>query len=267
MPRCSRTVSSGTRPLRNAKATDTYVLRGGGAEGWEPSFTFHGFRYVEVDGWPGELDPTAFTAVVVHSDMRAHRHLHVLRRAARTDSTRTWCGACGATSSACPTDCPQRDERLGWTGDLQVFAPTASFLYDVAGFLDDWLADLRVEQYADGAMPLVVPDRPARLRRPVRGRRLGRRSDDRAVDRVRALRRSRRAGPPVRQHAGLGRLGPAPGRRRRPLARGVPARATGSIPTPRRTTRRRPRPMRCSWPPPTSPVRPRSSATPPACSD
>ena len=57
-----------------------------------------------------------------------------------------------------PTDCPQRDERLGWTGDIQVFAPTASFLYDVGGFLSSWLADLSAEQLPDGTVPHIVPD-------------------------------------------------------------------------------------------------------------
>ena len=68
-PRCMEHGELGVRPLRNAKATDEYVLRGVGAETWEPTFTFHGFRYVEVDGWPAdEVDPSAFVAVVIHSD-------------------------------------------------------------------------------------------------------------------------------------------------------------------------------------------------------
>jgi alpha-L-rhamnosidase len=146
----------GTRPLRNAQATDRYTLRGGGPETWEPRFTFHGFRYAEVVGWPGEVDPAAFTAVVVHSDFErtgtfacSHELIDQLHRNV------VW-GMRGNFVSV-PTDCPQRDERLGWTGDLQVFAPTATFLYDVDGFLADWLADLAADQSPEGAVPLVVP--------------------------------------------------------------------------------------------------------------
>jgi alpha-L-rhamnosidase len=149
----------GTRPLRNAEATDRYTLRGGAPETWEPSFTFHGFRYAEVDGWPGDLDPAAFTAVVVHSDMErtgtfscSHELLNQLHRNV------VW-GMRGNVVGV-PTDCPQRDERLGWTGDLQVFAPTASFLYDADGFLADWLEDVRVSQGPDGQVPVCVPAEP-----------------------------------------------------------------------------------------------------------
>ena len=146
----------GTRPLRNAKATDRYTLRGGGPETWEPSFTFHGFRYAEVDGWPGPVDPATFVAVVVHSDFErtgsftcSNELLNQLHRNVE------W-GMRGNFVDV-PTDCPQRDERLGWTGDLQVFAPTATFLYDVGGFLADWLDDLRANQSPAGAVPVVVP--------------------------------------------------------------------------------------------------------------
>jgi alpha-L-rhamnosidase len=149
----------GTRPLRNAEATDRYVLRGEGPETWEPRFTFHGFRYAEVDGWPGELDPSAFSAVVIHSDMRptgtftcSHELVDQLHRNV------VW-GMRGNFVSV-PTDCPQRDERLGWTGDLQVFAPTAAFLYDTGGFLAGWLEDLAADQGADGAVPMIVPVAP-----------------------------------------------------------------------------------------------------------
>jgi alpha-L-rhamnosidase len=149
----------GTRPLRQAEATDRYTLRGGPPETWEPSFTFHGFRYVEVDGWPGEPDRAAFTAVVVHSDMErtgtfscSHELLNQLHRNV------VW-GMRGNFVDV-PTDCPQRDERLGWTGDLQVFAPTATFLYDAGGFLADWLEDVRVSQGPDGEVPVFVPAEP-----------------------------------------------------------------------------------------------------------
>jgi alpha-L-rhamnosidase len=148
----------GTRPLRRAEATDSYVLRGEGIETWEPEFTFHGFRYAEIAGWPGEFDPSDVTAVIIHSDMErtgwfasSHPMLD------RLHENVVW-GLRG-NFLYLPTDCPQRDERLGWTGDIQVFAPTASFLYDVRGFLDSWLVDLTVEQRRyGGVVPFVVPN-------------------------------------------------------------------------------------------------------------
>jgi alpha-L-rhamnosidase len=148
----------GTRPLRNATATDRYTLRGEGPETWEPTFTFHGFRYVDVDGWPeAELDPSAFAAVVVHTDLeRTGTFWCSDERLNRLHANVVW--SMRGNVVGVPTDCPQRDERLGWTGDLQVFGPTASYLYDVGGFLRDWLADLAAEQRADGMVPMVVPD-------------------------------------------------------------------------------------------------------------
>lgn len=146
----------GTRPLRAAAATDRYTLAGGGIEEWEPEFTFHGFRYAEIDGWPGVFDPADVTAVVIHSDMERTGWFdtsHPLVR--RLHENVVW-GLRGNFLSV-PTDCPQRDERLGWTGDIQVFTPTASFLYDVRGFLDSWLRDLAIDQ-VDGVVPFVVPN-------------------------------------------------------------------------------------------------------------
>ncbi len=145
------------RTLRTARATDTYVLRGGGPETWEPRFTFHGFRYVEVTGYPGELRADAVRAVVVHSDMRrtggfetSHPLVDQLHRNVVWGMRGNFVGV--------PTDCPQRDERLGWTGDINAFAPTAAFLYDVRGVLGSWLEDLAAEQRAAGQVPWVVPD-------------------------------------------------------------------------------------------------------------
>ena len=146
----------GTRPLRAAAATDHYTLSGQGAEEWEPEFTFHGFRYAEIDGWPGEFDPSAVTAVVIHSDMERTGWFEVSHPLVNQLHENIVWGLRG-NFLYLPTDCPQRDERLGWTGDIQVFAPTASFLYDVRGFLDSWLRDLALEQ-VDGVVPFVVPN-------------------------------------------------------------------------------------------------------------
>jgi alpha-L-rhamnosidase len=145
-----------TRTLRTARATDRYIAAGGGPETWEPSFTFHGFRFVQVEGWPGPLDPDAFRAVVCHSDMeRTGTFACSDPRVSRLHDNVVW--SMRGNFLDVPTDCPQRDERLGWTGDLQVFAPTASFLYDTAGFLSSWLADLAADQHDDGLVPVVVP--------------------------------------------------------------------------------------------------------------
>lgn len=147
-----------TRPLRWAQATDRYTLRGDGLETWEPRFTFHGFRYAEVDGWPGALQADDVRAVVCHSDMERTGWFECSDPLVnRLHENVVW--SMRGNFFHIPTDCPQRDERLGWTGDIQVFAPTACFLYDAAGFLTSWLADLAVEQAAArGVVPVVVPN-------------------------------------------------------------------------------------------------------------
>jgi len=146
----------GVRPLRTAKATDSYLLSGTADEVLEPSLTFHGFRYAEIVG-VDDLRAEDVEAVVVGSDLRrtgwfdsSHELLNQLH------ANVVW-GMRGNFVDV-PTDCPQRDERLGWTGDIQVFSPTASFLFDSAGFLASWLADLAAEQGKDGTVPFVVPN-------------------------------------------------------------------------------------------------------------
>ncbi|HYJ75437.1 MAG TPA: family 78 glycoside hydrolase catalytic domain [Kineosporiaceae bacterium] len=147
----------GVRPLRSAKATDRFVLSGD-EDFFEPTLTFHGFRYAEVDGWPGELTTDALAAVVVHSDLRRTGEFACSDELLNQLHRNVVWGLRGNVVDV-PTDCPQRDERLGWTGDLAVFAPTAAFLYDVEDFLRDWLADLAAEhRAADGRVPFVVPD-------------------------------------------------------------------------------------------------------------
>jgi alpha-L-rhamnosidase len=142
---------------RGAAATDRYILSGKGEEVWEPRFTFHGFRYVEVDGWPGELALDHLTAVVVHSDMTrtgwfesSDTLLNQLHSNVVWSMRDNFVGV--------PTDCPQRDERAGWTGDINAFASTAAYLYDVRGVLGSWLTDLWAEQRSKGCVPFVVPD-------------------------------------------------------------------------------------------------------------
>jgi alpha-L-rhamnosidase len=146
-----------TVPLRHAAATDHYTLSGRGVESWEPRFTFHGFRYAEVDGWPRQLDTGDIVAVVCHSDMeRTGWFACSDEDVNRLHENIVW--SMRGNFLDVPTDCPQRDERLGWTGDIQVFSPTASFLYDCDGFLRSWLADLAADQYESGVVPMVIPD-------------------------------------------------------------------------------------------------------------
>lgn len=146
----------GTRPLRSAQATDRFTLSGG-RDSFEPSLTFHGFRYAEVTGWPGELTPDSLEAVVVHTQLeRIGRFACSDERLNQLHRNVVW--SLRGNFLDLPTDCPQRDERLGWTGDLAVFAATAAYLYDVNLFLQDWLADLAAEQRATGYVPIVVPD-------------------------------------------------------------------------------------------------------------
>ena len=142
--------------LRTAAATDTYVLAGGDDEIYEPEFTFHGFRYASVEGRAEVVDLESIEAVVCHSDLPAtgtfecsDERLNQLHENVRWSMRGNFVDV--------PTDCPQRDERLGWTGDLQVFAPTAAFLYDCCGLLESWLADLAVEQTEFGTVPAYVP--------------------------------------------------------------------------------------------------------------
>ncbi|CAL4860888.1 family 78 glycoside hydrolase catalytic domain [Microbacterium sp. MM2322] len=142
------------RPLRNAAATATFDLSGGD-DVLESRFSFYGFRYAQVTGI--DIDPADVEAVVLHTDMTRTGWFEASDPLIeRLHENVVW-GMRGNFLSI-PTDCPQRDERLGWTGDLQVFAPTASFLYDCAGFLTSWLRDLAHEQTRDGgSVPVVVP--------------------------------------------------------------------------------------------------------------
>lgn len=149
----------GTRPLRSAAATDHFILSGGD-DLFEPTFTFHGYRYAEVDGWPGTDDDltSALEAVVIGTKLTrtgSFRSSNELLN--RFHENVVW-GLRGNFVDL-PTDCPQRDERLGWTGDIAVFAPTAAFLYDVQDFLTEWMRNLAAETaHADGVVPYVVPD-------------------------------------------------------------------------------------------------------------
>ena len=146
-----------TANLRTAKETIRYTTRGGGEEVYEPHFTFQGFRYVAVSGWPGRVQPENFTGVVVHSAMRRTGTFETSNALLNQLEHNIIWGQKGNFVDV-PTDCPQRDERLGWTGDAQVFAPTASFNFDTDSFYTKWLKDIALDQQDDGAVPFVIPN-------------------------------------------------------------------------------------------------------------
>jgi alpha-L-rhamnosidase len=146
-----------TENLRTAQQTDQYILRGGGEEVYEPRFTFHGFRYVAVEGYPGDLTADKLTGIVIHSDTPPTGHFECSRPLINQLQHNIVWGQKGNFLEV-PTDCPQRDERLGWTGDAQVFLRTACFNMNVAGFMTKWLKDLAADQREDGRVPHVVPD-------------------------------------------------------------------------------------------------------------
>jgi len=150
--------------LRSAKATDVYVAAGAASEVFEPRFTCHGFRYVEVDNHPGELTAADVTARVLHSDTPWTGRFECSDEMVNQLQANIVRGQRGNFVSV-PTDCPQRDERLGWLGDAQVFAPTASRNADVSAFFARWLRDVVDGQDADGAFrdvtPALVLDREA----------------------------------------------------------------------------------------------------------
>lgn len=141
-----------------------YTLKGEGVEEYEPRFAVHGFRYVKVEGYPGEINPADFSSVAIYSDMprtgtfecsdplisRLHKNVEWSMKSNFLDL---------------PTDCPQR-ERAGWTGDAQIFAPSAAFLMDTRAFFRKWLEELTLEQRQDGMLGNYVPN-PLRLAKGV----------------------------------------------------------------------------------------------------
>lgn len=145
-----------TENLRSAKQTVEYILKGTGEEIFEPHFTYQGFRYVRVAEYPGKIEPENFEAVVLHSGMERTGFFSCSQDSInRLQHNIVW-GQKGNFVDI-PTDCPQRDERLGWTGDAQVFTSTACYNMDVALFLKKWLRDLKADQLSNGQVPYVVP--------------------------------------------------------------------------------------------------------------
>ena len=146
-----------TANLRAAKCQLTYTLSGTGEEIYEPRFTFMGFRFVEVTGFPGELTTDNLTGVVVHSDMAVTGSFECSSPLVNQLQHNIQWGQKGNFVDV-PTDCPQRDERLGWTGDAQAFCRTAAFNMDVSSFFTKWLKDVTADQKQAGEVPFVIPD-------------------------------------------------------------------------------------------------------------
>ena len=145
-----------TENLRSARQTDTYVLKGEGDEIYEPRFTFHGFHYVEVTGYPVEPPLDAIIGRVVHSATPPSGSFECSSPMVNRLQSNIFWGQRGNFLSI-PTDCPQRDERLGWTGDAQIFVRTASLNMDVAAFFAKWMDDVQDAQSPEGAFTDVVP--------------------------------------------------------------------------------------------------------------
>ncbi len=146
-----------TANLRTARNTDYYTLKGGEEEIWEPHFLFHGFRYVELLGFPGIPTEETVTGIVIHSDIPQTGTFECSDPLINQLQHNIVWGQKGNFVDV-PTDCPQRDERLGWTGDAQVFIRTAAFNMNVAGFFTKWTRDLEDAQFPDGAYPAVAPN-------------------------------------------------------------------------------------------------------------
>lgn len=143
--------------LRYAKSTDHYICHGKGEETYFPTFTYHGFRYVEITGLTSKPTKKTLTAIVLHSEMVETGSFECSNpKINQLQSNIRW-GQKGNFLEL-PTDCPQRDERLGWTGDAQVFIPTAAFNFNVSTFFNQWIQTLNYGQTANGAYPDIAPD-------------------------------------------------------------------------------------------------------------
>ncbi|MDX1939335.1 MAG: family 78 glycoside hydrolase catalytic domain [Saprospiraceae bacterium] len=146
-----------TENLRPAKQQNVYILKGVGEEFFEPHFTFQGFRYIKVEGFPGEIKPENFTAVALYSDMKLNGSFECSNPLVNQLQDNIQWGQRGNFLDV-PTDCPQRDERLGWTGDAQAFSRTAAFNFGVHNFFAKWLKDVAADQLPNGSVPFVIPN-------------------------------------------------------------------------------------------------------------
>ncbi len=145
-----------TDNLRGAPSVDTYICKGGDSETWQPRFTFHGFRYAEISGLPQAPSQDDITGVVIGTDIPRHDSFACSNADVNQLQSNIQWGMRGNYLSV-PTDCPQRDERMGWMGDAQVFVRTAAYNGDIAAFFTKWLVDVDDAQSPEGAFTTIAP--------------------------------------------------------------------------------------------------------------
>lgn len=143
--------------LRTAKQTVEYILKGEGTETFKPHFTFLGFRYVKLEEYPVKPELDDFTGIVIHSGMEKTGSFSCSNELINKLQHNIYWSQKGNFIDV-PIDCPQRDERLGWTGDAQIYARTACFNMNVAPFYTKWLADFKADQYKSGSVSMIIPD-------------------------------------------------------------------------------------------------------------
>ncbi|KEO74239.1 alpha-L-rhamnosidase [Anditalea andensis] len=144
------------RNLRDAKVTDIYTLKGGEEEDWEPKFVYHGFRYVEITGYPGTPSVTDFTGKMVYDDIKTVGSFETSDPTINQIYQNSWWGIAG-NYKGMPVDCPQRNERQPWLGDRSTGALGENFMFDNARLYTKWIDDIRYSQRADGSIPDVAP--------------------------------------------------------------------------------------------------------------
>lgn len=145
-----------TTNLRDAASTDVYICRGEGEETWAPQFTYHGFQYVELSGYPGKPGKEALTGLALSSDTPVVGSFECSDKMVNQLYSNI-CRTQRSNFMDIPTDCPQRDERFGWMGDAQIYIRTASFITDVAAFFTKWTVDVDDAQFPDGSFSNVSP--------------------------------------------------------------------------------------------------------------
>lgn len=146
-----------TDNLKGAKQRIEYIVRDEEEAVFQPHFTYQGFRYVKIEEYPGEINPDNFEGVVLYSDLKQTGFFETSDQDLKQLTQNILWGQRGNFVDI-PTDCPQRCERLGWTGDIQIFANTAALNMEIPLFLRKWLHDLSAEQFESGGVPWVVPD-------------------------------------------------------------------------------------------------------------
>lgn len=140
---------------RTAKCQYTYICKDG-KQTFKPTLTFYGYRYIRLDEYPIEVNADNFTSIAVYSELERTGYIETSDRLLNQLFSNTLWGQ-RSNFLDVPTDCPQRNERMGWTGDAQVFIRTASYNYNVNKFFEKWLGDMALNQYENGAIPMAVP--------------------------------------------------------------------------------------------------------------